>query len=557
VLTRINRKTGEVKEVEPFPRYFMGEAAKSLPERFHWTFPIVFSPVDPTRMYVSSQHVWMTKNDGQSWERISPDLTYSDTSTLGESGGIITRDMSGPEIYGTVYSLAPSYHDVNTIWAGSDDGLIHITRDNGKTWQNITPPGVPQNSRVSMIDASRHKPGTAYVAIKRYQMDDRAPYIYSTDDYGKTWKKITKGIPADNFVHVIREDIVRPGLLFAGTEHGVYVSFNNGGDWSPLKLDLPDTQVADLVLTEKDLAIATHGRSMYILDDIAPIREFAPTIVKSGLHFFKPYYAVRRVQNATFQYYLPKAADSLKIEILDMEGKIVQTFKGEKAKTDSAAKAGTDDEDFVPPPKAPTMAAGLNQFSWDLRYPGATVFKGMIMWSARPQNGPLAPPGNYQARITAGGVSITHPFEIRLDPRVKNISLADLQEEFKLSMKIRDETSKANEAVIKIRAVKEQLAKDKSSSPDIQNIISALNSIEETIYQVKNQSGQDPLNFPIRLNNKIASLQRIVESGESKPTDDSYKIFTVLSGELSNTLKELDKVMDTPQVKRLTQQPAI
>jgi photosystem II stability/assembly factor-like uncharacterized protein len=545
VLTRINRKTGEVKEVEPFPRYFMGEAAKSLPERFHWTFPIVFSPVDPTRMYVSSQHVWMTKNDGQSWERISPDLTYSDTSTLGESGGIITRDMSGPEIYGTVYSLAPSYHDVNTIWAGSDDGLIHITRDNGKTWQNITPPGVPQNSRVSMIDASRHKPGTAYVAIKRYQMDDRAPYIYSTDDYGKTWKKITKGIPADNFVHVIREDIVRPGLLFAGTEHGVYVSFNNGGDWSPLKLDLPDTQVADLVLTEKDLAIATHGRSMYILDDIAPIREFAPTIVKSGLHFFKPYYAVRRVQNAIFQYYL------------DMEGKTVQTFKGEKAKTDSAAKAGTDDEDFVPPPKAPTMAAGLNQFSWDLRYPGATVFKGMIMWSARPQNGPLAPPGNYQARITAGGVSITHPFEIRLDPRVKNISLADLQEEFKLSMKIRDETSKANEAVIKIRAVKEQLAKDKSSSPDIQNIISALNSIEETIYQVKNQSGQDPLNFPIRLNNKIASLQRIVESGESKPTDDSYKIFTVLSGELSNTLKELDKVMDTPQVKRLTQQPAI
>lgn len=589
VLTRINRKTGERTEVEPYPRYFMGEPAKTLPERVHWTYPIVFSPVDPTRMYVCSQHVWYTRNGGQSWEKISPDLTLHDTATLGESGGVITRDMSGPEIYGTVYALAPSQKDVNTIWAGSDDGLLHITRNHGKSWQNITPPDMQKYTRITIIEASPHKAGTAYVAATHYQMDDRAPYIWKTDNYGKTWKKIVKGIADDDFVHAVREDIVRPGLLYAGTEHGLMVSFNDGESWEPLRLNLPNTQVADMAVTEKDLAIATHGRSMYVLDDISPIREYAPAAAKEPVHFFKPYYAVRKVQNAVLQYFLAKDADSLTLEILDSAGHLVQKFKGEKpkAKTDSVhnqgkadsviagnksgyaptiskadsikatgradsvkAEVDADEDDlFDRPQKPPTMKAGLNKFEWDLRYPGATVFKGMIMWSARPQTGPVAVPGKYRARLTVAGKTITQPFEIRLDPRVKHVTNADLQQQFRLATMIRNETSKANEAVIRIRSIKDSMTKA-GVAEKYKSIIDSLSAIEEAVYQVRNQSSQDPLNYPIRLNNKIASLQRIVESGEGKPTDDSYKVYKELEAELAGHLKALDRMLQNKTVKQ-------
>lgn len=540
-LTRINRKTGERRRIEPYPRYFMGNAAETLPERVHWTFPIVFSPVDSKRLYVTSQHVWVSGNEGQSWEKISSDLTYADPKTMGISGGEITLDMSGPELYATVYALAPSYHDVNTIWAGSDDGMIHITRNHGKSWENITPAGLPKHSRVSIIDASRHKAGTAYAAIKRYEMNDRTPYIYKTDDFGKNWEKIINGIPSDDFVHVVREDITKPGLLYAGTEHGVYVSFNNGNDWNSLQLNLPDVAVRDLVVTEKDIALATHGRSMYILDDISPVREYQNEIHKRDLHLYKPYNAVRRVQDAVFHYYLAKPSEEVKIEILDPSGKIIQTLLSEKpkAKGEKAAEEETD-EDGGPAkaPKAPTKNIGLNTFNWDLRHPGATVFKGMVLWSARPQMGPLAFPGRYLVRVTANGKTETQPFEIKLDPRLQNITEDDIQQQFDLAMKIRDKVTEANEAVIKIRAYKEKMAKNINSKSLIK-----LNGIEEAIYQVKNQSGQDPLNFPIRLNNKIASLGLIVESGEAKPTDDSYTVFKELSDELSIQIDAMNKVI--------------
>lgn len=550
MLTRINRLTGERREVQPYPRYFMGEAAKTLPERVHWTYPIVFSPVDPHRLYVCSQHVWVSSNEGQTWEKISPDLTYADTASMGESGGVITRDMSGPELYSTVYALAPSYHDVNTIWAGSDDGMIHITRNHGKSWENITPPGLPKHSRISIIDASRHKASVAYVAVKRYQMNDREPYIFKTDDYGKTWKKIVNGIPAGDFVHVVREDVTKQGLLYAGTEHGIFVSYDDGVYWNPIQLNLPNTQVSDIAVTEKDIAIATHGRSMYVLDDISPIREFGSEIVKKPVHLFKPYYAVRKVQNAVFAYYLDKDADKLKIEILDPDGKVIQSFAGETPKEKAGDSDDGGDEEFaVPAAKAPTMAKGLNVFNWDLRYPGAKVFKGMILWSARPQNGPLAPPGLYQVRISTEGQTFTEPFEIRIDPRIKNVSAGDLQEQFELATKIRDETSKANEAVMKIRDIKEMM---KKAGFKDHNIIAKLNKIEETLYQVKNKSNQDPLNFPIKLNNKMGALQRIVESGEAKPTDDSYKVFNELSSEIDEQVEDLNALMNTKSIRKFS-----
>lgn len=553
LLTRIDRSTGQRRDVQVYPRFFSGEEAKVLPERWQWTYPIVFSPIDPKRLYTCSQHVWMTTNEGQGWDKISPDLTYADTATLGVSGGIITRDMNGPEIYATVFALAPSYHDVNTIWAGSDDGKVSITRDNGKTWQNITPPDMVKNTRVSIIEASHFKAGTAYVAAKRYQMDDRSPYIWKTDDYGETWNKITTGIGPDDYVHTVREDIARPGLLYAGTEHGIYVSFNNGESWQSLQLNLPDTQVADLVVTEKDIVIGTHGRSIYVLDDVAPVRQFDASIANAKVYLFKPYYAVRNVQNAVFQYYLGKETKDLKIEVLDAAGKVIQTFNGvkPKSKTDSAQD---EDEDKKLPP--PVIKPGLNKYDWNLRYPAATSFKGMILWGASATLGPLAPPGNYQVRITAGGKTLTEPFEIRLDPRLKGVTLDDVNEEFRLAMKIRGQTSRANEAVIKIRDIKNKLVKEAPSAVN-KELINQLDALEENLYQVKNQSSQDPLNFPIKINNRLAALERSVETGDAKPTDASYKVFNELSAELQKYMDDLNKLLQDKNIKNLAKPDAI
>ncbi len=553
LLTRINRMTGQVRDVQVYPRFFSGEEAKTLPERWQWTYPIVFSPVDPNVLFTCSQHVWKTTNEGQSWEQISPDLTYNDTATLGVSGGVITRDMNGPEIYGTVFALAPSYHDVNIIWAGSDDGLVHITKDGGKHWENITPKDMPKNTRVSIIEASHFNAGTAYIAAKRYQMDDRTPYIWKTNDFGKTWTKIIKGIRADDYVHAVREDITRAGLLYAGTEHGVWVSYNDGGSWESLSLNLPDVQVSDVQVTEKDLVVGTHGRSIYVLDDISPVRT-KDAGIQAGLHLFKPYYAVRTVQKAVFQYYLDSTIKDLKIEIFDAKNNLVKTFTGVLPKVKKENGEMDEDEDDRKP-QPPTIKTGLNKFEWDLKYPAATNFKGMILWSAPVYAGPTAVPGNYKVAITAGGKTVSENFEIKMDPRVNDVTLSDMQEKFNLSIQIRDEVSKANEAVIKIRAIKEKIngeakAKNTTVSKANQSMITELSAIEENLYQVRNQSSQDPLNFPIKLNNKLASLMRVVESGDYKPTAGSYKVFEELKAELALEINHLDKVLAQKTIKK-------
>ena len=553
LLTRINRMTGQVRDVQVYPRFFSGEEAKTLPERWQWTYPIVFSPVDPDVLFTCSQHVWKTTNEGQSWEQISPDLTYNDTATLGVSGGVITRDMNGPEIYGTVFALAPSYHDVNIIWAGSDDGLVHITKDGGKHWDNITPKDMPKNTRVSIIEASHFNAGTAYIAAKRYQMDDRTPYIWKTNDFGKTWTKIITGIRADDYVHAVREDITRAGLLYAGTEHGIWVSYNDGGNWESLSLNLPDVQVSDVQVTEKDLVVGTHGRSIYVLDDISPVRT-KDAGIQAGLHLFKPYYAVRTVQKAVFQYYLDSTIKDLKIEIFDAKNNLVNTFIGALPKTKKENGEADEDEDDRKP-QSPTIKTGLNKFEWDLKYPAATNFKGMILWSAPVYAGPTAVPGNYKVAITAGGKTVSENFEIKMDPRVNDVTIADMQEKFNLSIQIRDEVSKANEAVIKIRAIKEKIngeakAKNTTVSKANQALITELSAIEENLYQVRNQSSQDPLNFPIKLNNKLASLMRVVESGDYKPTVGSYKVFEELKAELALEINHLDKVLAQKTIKK-------
>ncbi len=311
LLTRFNRATGAMRDVQVYPLFFSGMPASALKERWQWTYPIVFSPVDPNVLYTSSQHLWKTTNQGQSWESISPDLTRADPKTLGDSGGPITKDQNGPEIYGTIFTIAPSLQDANTIWTGSDDGLAFITRDGGKHWTNITPKGLPEFSRISMIDASPHQPGTAFLAAKRYQLEDRKPYIYRTHDFGKTWTKVVNGIPDYDYVHVAREDPKRPGLLYAGTEHGIYVSFDNGDNWQSLRLNLPDTQVSDLLIQGDDLVIATHGRSFWVLDDIDILRQTQPSLTASALHVYKPDEAIRSFRPAAIDYYLQKPADKV------------------------------------------------------------------------------------------------------------------------------------------------------------------------------------------------------------------------------------------------------
>ncbi|NAY91920.1 glycosyl hydrolase [Muricauda sp. JGD-17] len=547
LLTRYDRSNGQIRDIQVYPRFFSGEPAEALPERWQWTFPIMFAPQDSNVMYTCSQHVWKTTDDGQSWEKISPDLTYADPTTLGKTGGVITMDMNGPEIYATVFALAPSFHDINTIWAGSDDGKIHITRDGGKNWEDITPEGLPKFSRVSIIDESKHRPGTLFVAANRYQVDDRQPYVFKTHDYGKTWTKITNGIADGHFARAIREDHVRQGLLFLATEHGVYFSMDDGAQWQSLQLNLPDTPIRDLVVKDNDVVLGSHGRGFWILDDIQPLRQYKDAIKNQSAVLFEPSDAIRGISDATIQYYLKEQTDTITFEILDANNNLIDTFTGSKPKY--------EEDPNIPwwlqgGSSKPTTAQGINTFTWDLRYAGATDFEGMIIWSARPTRGPKAPLGTYKVKMKSGDYEKTYPFEVLMNPNLKGITKADLDEQFRLANDIMEKTSAANEAVIQIRGIKKSIDSSKTKIPakaikrTVTPFLEKLSAIEEELYQVKNQSGQDPLNFPIKLNNRLASLRRSVETGDAKPTNGHHKVYQELSAELEQHLGHLNGILE-------------
>ncbi len=552
LLTRYDRSNGQIRDIQVYPRFFSGDPAMDLPERWQWTFPIVFAHQDPKIMYTCSQHVWKTIDDGQSWEKISPDLTYADPETLGKTGGIITMDMNGPEIYATVFALAPSYHDINTIWAGSDDGKIHITRNGGDTWNDITPEDLPKFSRVSIIEESKHNPGTLYVAANRYQVDDRQPYVFRTTDYGKSWTKIVMGIKDGHFARAVREDHQKEGLLFLATEHGVYVSFDAGDQWQSIQLNLPDTPIRDLVIKNDDVALGSHGRGFWILDDIGPLRQMSQSDFDKDLVLYQPADAIRGIYNAKIQYYLKEKVDSVTIQILDKNDVIVDEFVGKE----EAYKADPN----IPwwrrgGSSKPTTAKGVNEFTWDLRYEGATSFDGMIIWSARPTRGPKAPLGTYKARIIVGDQTLTTSFNIRINPNLKGITAADLEEQFTLASLIRDKTSETNEAVIAIRKMKRHIEETNNHAiiKASEVFVNEISAVEQELYQVKNQSNQDPLNFPIKLNNRFASLRRSMENGDAKPTNGAYKVFEELKLELKNHLSQLDaiKTKHLPAINKL------
>jgi photosystem II stability/assembly factor-like uncharacterized protein len=527
-LTRYDRRNGQARDIQPFPRLYSGESAGSVPERWNWTFPIAVSRVEPGVVYAGSQHLWRTANEGQSWERISPDLTRADPKTLGDSGGPITKDQNGPEFFATIFTIAPSHIEKGTIFVGSDDGRVHVTRDGGKTWGDITPPDMPDFTTISLIDASPHAPGAAYVAGKRYRLDDRAPYAWRTQDYGKTWVRIVRGIAPGDYVHAIREDTKRAGLLYAGTEHGIYVSFDNGGEWQSLSLNLPDTQVPDLVVEDQDLVIATHGRSFYVLDGIESLRQITPEVANASVHLFVPGPAYRSSRPANIDFLLKSTATSVAVEIFDGAGRGVRRFAGENL-----------------------LKAGLNRVRWDLRSKGATTFPGLILRSANPARGPLVPPGAYRVRLTVDGQSNEQVMAILKDPGLRDVTDADLQAQYELARQVSERTGDANQAVIRIRDLKAQIADRLGVNPSAElkttadTLLRKLSEIEEAIYQVKNRSPKDPLNFPIRLNNRIAALQDVIEAADARPTQQAYDVFKELTAELQGHLSKLEQVLTT------------
>ena len=595
-ITRLNRRTGELREVNPYPRFFSGENSASVVERWQWTFPIIFSPVDPNILYTSSQHVWKTTNQGQTWEKISGDLSRHDPKTMQDSGGPITHDMNSPEIYATVFALAPGKTDVNIIWAGSDDGLVHITRDGGKNWTNVTPKDMPDLGRVSQIDASSLDAGTAYIAVKRPLLEDFSPYLFRTHDFGRTWTKIVTGIPANDYTHVVREDPTRRGLLYSGTQHGFYVSLDDGDHWQALKNGLPDTQVSDIWVEAGDVAIATHGRGFYILDDVAPLRQYgAPVTSATTAYLFKPSDATRSAYPAKITYWLKKPAQKMTLEILDGSGQVIRTFNGAapadgRGRSGGAGRAGetsatgatgatvataapadadpTADEEEDGgrgrggPPTVST-AAGVQRFTWNLQHAPVTPFQGMVLWGAT-TNGPLALPGTYQARLTVDGQVLTQPITVKKHPLYTTTD-ADMKAQFELASRIRDKVNEANDAIIQIRRIKTQLKDrtDKTNSADAKAIAEQftkeLSAVEEDVYQVRNQSNQDPLNFPIKTNNRLASLLRVVGTGEGRPIGNAEPIFNDLQTELKAETDRLQRALGTylPRFNQLAQRLGI
>ena len=544
----------------------MGHGAADLKYRFQWNFPILFSPHDPNTIYAGGNVLFKSTSEGQRWQAISGDLTRNDKSKQGSSGGPITKDNTSIEYYGTIFTAMESPVEKGVIWVGSDDGLVHVTRDDGKNWQNVTPKGMPEWIQINSIDVSSIQPGTAYVAATMYKLDDNKPYLYKTSDYGKTWKKITNGIPDTAFTRVIREDPNRRGLLYAGTETGMYVSFDDGDNWQSLQLNLPVVPITDLAVhkRERDLVVATQGRSFWVLDDMTLLHQMADA-AKADAFLFKPEDAYKMPggggqlppgatvgQNppagAVIHYYLKsKPTTDLTIEILDSAGKSIKKFTA-KAPTPQAG-GGQEEAGGRGQPRPPTEA-GINRFVWDFRYADATRFPGMILWAGETR-GPRAVPGTYQVKLTVGGNTMTQSFEVKKDPRVETTQ-EDFAKQFDLLMKIRDKLTETHEAILKIRDLRKQIDDVTSRMKDQQAIMDAakslkanLTAIEETLYQTKNQSSQDPLNFPIRLNNKLAALAGVVAAADAAPTDQSFVIYDELVAKINEQLQKLDQVIKT------------
>ncbi|MEK6322781.1 MAG: glycosyl hydrolase [Acidobacteriota bacterium] len=584
LMTRQDRRTGQERNVNPWPENPMGWGAGELKYRFQWNFPILFSPHDPNTLYAGANVLFRSTNEGQSWQPISGDLTRNDKSKQGSSGGPITKDNTSVEYYCTIFAAMESPVEKGTIWVGSDDGLVHVTRDGGKNWQKVTPPGMPEWIQINSIDASSFDAGTAYVAATMYKLDDFKPYLYKTNDYGKTWKKITNGIADNAFTRVIREDPNRRGLLFAGTETGLYASFDDGENWQSLQLNLPVVPITDLAIhkREKDLVAATQGRSFWVLDDLPVLYQLADA-AKVDAYLFKPEDAYRMPgggfggggggggavgrnpsAGAVVYYHLKnKPAGEVTLEVLDSSGKSIKKFSNKAGDGQAPGAPASEEEGFFGgggPRRAPAEA-GLNRFVWDLRYPDATRFPGLIMWAGN-TTGPRIVPGTYQVKLTIDGKAMMQSFEVKKDPRLETTQ-ADFAKQLDLLLKIREKFSETSEAILQIRDARKQIdeitnrLKDQPTGKAIadaaKSLKAKLTAVEEELYQTKNQSSQDPLNYPIRLNNKLAALTGVAGSADTAPTEQTYAVFDELVGKIDVQLKKLEETMrvDLPAFNKM------
>ena len=524
-LTRYDRATGMATDMQPWPRIVMGEPARDMPERWNWTYPIAVAPTTPHALYVGSQHLWRSLDEGESWEKISGDLTRAEPETLDDSGGPIVKDQDGPEIYATLYSIGLSRHEPETVWTGSDDGLVHVSRDGGDSWQDVTPPDMPPHTRVMTVEVSPHDPASALVAGIRYEMDDRAPYAWKTDDYGRSWTRISDAIPDGAFVRVIREDPKRAGLLYTGTEHGVFVSFDGGWSWSDLSFRLPDTPVTGLSVEARDLVISTHGRSFWILDGIETIRQLDGAVADADLHLFRPADAVRRAIPAAIDFRVSASSRHVRLDILTGEREHVRTLVDE------------------------IVDGGTHRVRWDLRYPGAVTFPGIVLEGGNPALGPWAPPGRYVAQLTVDGTTQEKTFEVRSDPRLGDIPVAALTEQFRLAMAIRDAESRANESVLLARnllaqvdAIVPEIADD-ALRDETSGFRGRIEAVAGELYQLRNQSPKDKIAFPIKLNDRLTGLRSHLERGDGTPIGAYEAVFNELSAELDEHLRTLERML--------------
>ncbi len=549
VLQVIDRKTGLTERLDPWPLNPMGHDAIDSKYRFQWTYPIMNSPFNPHVLYVGSNVVFKSTDDGKSWSIISPDLTRHDTKTLGSAGGPITKDQTSVEYYGTVFALQESPITPGLLWAGSDDGLIHITQDGGKTWKNVTPKW-PEWMRVSIIDPSPHAPGTAWVAGNRYQLDDMAPYLYKTTDYGATWTKITDGITSTEFTRAIREDLRRPGMLYAATERSMWLSYDAGAHWQSLARNLPPVPVHDIALRDDDMVIATHGRAFWVMENLATLRQAPDVALAAAKNFFYKPAPVTRVggATATVMYRLAQGDQVVTLEFLDAAGKTIKKFASTDTQpTPPEGRGGGGGGRGGGGPPVVTNKAGANTYRWDMRYPDASNFRGMILWAGGVQ-GPVIAPGSYTVRLTVGSEKpVTQTLVVRRDPRATATD-ADLIAQTKFALQLRDRMTEADDAVKKIRSVKIQLDERAQKMSTVAEygtlsklLTDSLGSVEDSVYQTRNKSGEDPLNFPVRLNNQIAALLGFVQSGDRRPPPQAYQVFETVSPKLDTQLGRYDK----------------
>ena len=576
-----DHSNGQNRSVNIWPDNPAGSGAEVMKYRFNWNFPILFSPNDPNKLYAGSNYLHLSINGGQSWQTISGDLTRNIPETIKSSGGPITQDNTGAEFYANIFAIAESELEEGVIWTGSDDGLIHVTKDGGKTWENVTPPSniSPRLNMINCIDVSPFEKGKVYVAATSYKFGDYTPYLYKTDNYGKTWELITNGIPENYYTRALRSDKKRPGLLYSGTEWGMFISFDDGENWSNFQLNLPITSIRDIHVKENDLILATHGRSFWMIDDLTPLHQLNEKNKDSNVILFKPDLSYRMAQSGGWRkpntllvgenhpngviinYYLKNYnsdSDFLKIEILNKDGSVIRSFTNNVEKMmdsidENPVLSNSNDIDYALASsnlKTIMPKSGGNRLIWDMRYPGFTSFDGMVFYSS-PNTGPKVTPGKYDVVLTYNNETFKREFEIVKDPRVK-ITQDDYEKQLSFLLRVRDEVSKANQIIIDIRKIKNDLdfllQKVKGKDQIIQLIIKykkELDVIENNIHMTKNQSRQDPLNYGIRINNRIAFLLADSQRGDYPPTNQSLKFFESIKEELNIEISNFKKVLNT------------